>query len=161
MFIVISRGGEGGRAYKRQFTVNSSVKLTVPQYSVQSKNSILSSASNRCNFGGNLILSLSLNSETCFPPWTEFKKRCYLVIDVLSYGWKDAYAACRSLNGSQMITIFSEEENHFAANLAKVFTLIYLFCRKKIRSVYKKKKKTALGISIILSTISVYCSSSS
>ena len=25
-------------------------------------------------------LSLSLNSETCFPPWTELKKRCYLVI---------------------------------------------------------------------------------
>lgn len=46
------------------------------------------------------------------------------MIDVLSYRWKDAYAACRSLNGSQMITIFSEEENDFAANLAKVFTFL-------------------------------------
>ena len=65
---------------------------------------------------------LYFNLETCFPPWTELKKRCYLVIDVRSYRWKDAFAACSSLNGSQMITISSEEENIFTAYLAKVST---------------------------------------
>ncbi|CAH3046254.1 unnamed protein product, partial [Porites evermanni] len=74
--------------------------------------------SQECN-EGNWTTQKFYCEKTCFPPWTELKKRCYLVIDVRSYRWKDAFAACSSLNGSQMITISSEEENIFTAYLAK------------------------------------------
>ena len=87
---------------------------------------------------------LYFNLETCFLPWTELKKRCYLVIDVRSYRWKDAFAACLSLNGSQMITISSEEENIFAAYLAKVST-------KQISSIHTMKNQPVLQKSINLS----------
>lgn len=58
--------------------------------------------------------------KTCFPPWTEFRKRCYKAIKVPSYRWKDASARCQAQH-SHMVTISSEEENDFVAQLAKVY----------------------------------------
>ena len=47
------------------------------------------------------------------------KKRCYLVIESQTRRWKDAFAKCQTLK-SHMVTISSEEENHFTGQLAKV-----------------------------------------
>lgn len=58
-------------------------------------------------------------TETCFPPWNELKKRCYLVMESSTRRWKDAFAKCLNL-GSQMVTISSEEENQFIGKLVKV-----------------------------------------
>ena len=58
-------------------------------------------------------------TETCFPPWNELKKRCYLVMESSTRRWKDAFGKCLSL-GSQMVTISSDEENQFIGKLVKV-----------------------------------------
>jgi len=58
--------------------------------------------------------------KTCYPPWTELQKRCYKVIDVPSHRWNDASKNCRLLS-SHMVTISSQEENQFAAELAKAY----------------------------------------
>ena len=65
-------------------------------------------------------IDFSFNAETCYPPWTELRKRCYHVVDVPSGKWDDAQAQCQSLN-SQMMIISTEEEDEFTAQLIKVF----------------------------------------
>ena len=105
------------------------------------------------------VTLLSFNSETCFPPWTEL-----LLGDrhVLSYLWKDTFAACQSLTASQLITIFSEEENYFAANLAMVFPFLFIFFGYKhtMESRYKESLyNEVLGITngfICLSNSKLY-----
>ena len=58
-------------------------------------------------------------AETCYPPWTELKKRCYLVIEAQIQRWKEVHGQCLKLN-SLMVTISSEEENEFVYQLAQV-----------------------------------------
>ena len=58
-------------------------------------------------------------AETCYPPWTELKKRCYLVTEAQVQRWKDVPGQCLKLN-SLMVAISSEEENEFVHQLAQV-----------------------------------------
>ena len=65
------------------------------------------------------------NAETCFPPWTEYKKRCYKVM-LTTHRWKDAFVKCKKLR-SHMVTISSEEENLFTTKLARVKLILKLY----------------------------------
>lgn len=69
------------------------------------------------------------------------------MINVFSYRWKDAFAACQSLNGSQMISISSKEENDFVANLAKVFTFFKFL---PITQVYSQHENKSVPEKIII-----------
>lgn len=65
------------------------------------------------------LLISAFYAETCYPPWTELKKRCYLVLEAQVQRWKDVPGQCLKLN-SLMVTISSEEENEFVYQLAQV-----------------------------------------
>ena len=80
--------------------------------------SISSLLSNDCKCK---TLDFRFYAETCNPPWTELKKRCYLVIEAQFQLWKDVQSQCLKLN-SLMVTISSEEENEFVHQLVQVST---------------------------------------
>lgn len=58
--------------------------------------------------------------KTCYPPWMELKKRCYLVVEAQARRWVNARSQCFKLN-TQMVIISSEEENEFVKHLAQVY----------------------------------------
>lgn len=58
--------------------------------------------------------------KTCLPPWTEFRKHCYKLTALRSNSWRGASAKCQSLQ-SHMLTINSEKENTFAAQLVQKY----------------------------------------
>ncbi|PFX29109.1 Fibulin-5 [Stylophora pistillata] len=80
---------------------------------------VVGNATAECN-EGNWTETDFYCEKTCNPPWTELKKRCYLVIEAQFQLWKDVQSQCLKLN-SLMVTISSEEENEFVHQLVQVF----------------------------------------
>lgn len=64
--------------------------------------------------------SQCIEMQTCYPPWMELKKRCYLVVEAQARRWVNARSQCFKLN-TQMVIISSEEENEFVKHLAQVY----------------------------------------
>ena len=66
----------------------------------------------------NIVNSFRSLLETCTPPWIEFERHCYHVIDRPTKNWEDAQNKCHTLN-AQLSIITSEEENEFIFQLAQ------------------------------------------
>ncbi|XP_022784918.1 uncharacterized protein LOC111325373 [Stylophora pistillata] len=80
---------------------------------------VVGNTTTECN-EGNWTKTDFYCEETCYPPWTELKRHCYLVVEARANRWANAMSQCLKFN-AQMIIISSEEENEFVKELAKVY----------------------------------------
>ncbi|KAL9986757.1 hypothetical protein ACROYT_G000947 [Oculina patagonica] len=80
---------------------------------------VVGNGTQQCNEGNWTTIDFYCE-KTCFPPWTELNKRCYLAIESSAHRWKDAHAKCLKLK-SHMVTISSQQKNEFTGLLAKAY----------------------------------------